>query len=77
MRQEANTKGYMLNEYNLEELTEEKKVVDPNGEEIKTEKDNLWFLKMGYVEPWHFKGLNKSTIKYYFIALYFPLLLLF
>jgi len=52
MRQEANTKGYTLNEYNLEELTEEKTVVDPNGEEIKTEKDIFAFLKMGYVEPW-------------------------
>jgi DNA polymerase/3'-5' exonuclease PolX len=52
MRQEANTKGYTLNEYNLEELTEEKNVVDPNGEEIKTEKDIFDFLEMGYVEPW-------------------------
>lgn len=52
MRKEANDKGYTLNEYNLEELTEEKNVVDPNGEEIKTEKDIFDFLEMGYVEPW-------------------------
>lgn len=53
MRQEANTKGYTLNEYNLEEVdSEEKTIVDPNGEEIKTEKDIFDFLEMGYVEPW-------------------------
>ena len=53
MRQEANTKGYSLNEYNLEEVDgEEKKIVDPNGEDIKTEKGIFDFLEMGYVEPW-------------------------
>jgi len=55
MRKEANDKGYTLNEYNIEELTEEKNVVDPNGEEIKTEKDIFDFLEMGYVEPWQRK----------------------
>ena len=53
MRQVANTKGYTLNEYNLEEVNgEEKKIVDPLGEKIKTEKDIFDFLEMGYVEPW-------------------------
>ena len=39
MRQEANTKGYTLNEYNLEEVNgEEKNIVDPEGKKLKQKK---------------------------------------
>ena len=57
MRKVANDKGFTLNEYNLEKLSDngDKVIVDPNGEEIKVEKDIFDFLEMGYVEPWQRK----------------------
>lgn len=57
MRKVANDKGFTLNEYNLEKLSDngDKVIVDPNGEEIKVEEDIFDFLEMGYVEPWQRK----------------------